>query len=547
MSVDIQPGTVLAGKYRVERLLGEGGMGVVVEAMQLGLNRRVALKFLRADTQGTLGEVAQIRFEREAQAAAQLRGEHIAQVYDVGTLEGGEPFIVMEFLQGEDLGDLLERRGHLPVTDAVAYVLSACEAIAEAHATGIVHRDLKPANLYLAKRPDGRRQLKVLDFGISKLVSEVSETSASVDLTGTRGTLGSPLYMSPEQLESPRDVDYRADIWALGIILYELLVGKTPFHGNTLAIVHARILVGQYEAPSKLRPELPPELDEIVARCLQHSADARFPTVAHLAIALEGLAQDRMHEIVASTVRIIAASKLATPDLNVAPGSNYPPPSTHAELREALASAPTHALTPSSGDRSTGSGYASGNLGVRISQPEVGSSGAAPATSVEPPAIPDGMPETIANGGKSPWVPMYSPVGQTLGGSAVSSSRDGRSKLGTTLVAAGGVAVLGIAALVWFMTRPVTAESEPQVAAPTQEGLSAPAPPDPTETAAAIEPTVEPAVEPSAEPSAAPSASAEPPKPKAPAVKQQKPATKSTAKAPATGTSDADNMLKYRK
>ncbi|MEZ4374560.1 MAG: serine/threonine-protein kinase [Polyangiaceae bacterium] len=163
MSVDIQPGSVLAGKYRVERLLGEGGMGVVVEAMQLGLNRRVALKFLRADTQGTLGEVAQIRFEREAQAAAQLRGEHIAQVYDVGTLDGGEPFIVMEFLQGEDLGDLLERRGRLPIADAVAYVLSACEAIAEAHATGIVHRDLKPANLYLAKRPDGRRQLKVLD------------------------------------------------------------------------------------------------------------------------------------------------------------------------------------------------------------------------------------------------------------------------------------------------------------------------------------------------------------------------------------------------
>ncbi|MEZ4374559.1 MAG: protein kinase [Polyangiaceae bacterium] len=119
--------------------------------------------------------------------------------------------------------------------------------------------------------------------------------------------------MSPEQLESPRDVDYRADIWALGIILYELLVGRTPFHGNTLAIVHARILVGKYEAPSKLQPELPPEIDEIVARCLQHSVDARFPTVAHLAIALEGPAQDRMHEIVASTVRIIAASRLATP------------------------------------------------------------------------------------------------------------------------------------------------------------------------------------------------------------------------------------------
>ncbi|MEZ4374558.1 MAG: hypothetical protein R3B07_27300 [Polyangiaceae bacterium] len=156
------------------------------------------------------------------------------------------------------------------------------------------------------------------------------------------------------------------------------------------------------------------------------------------------------------------------------------------------------------------------------------------------------MPETIANGGKSPWVPMYSPVGQTLGGSAVSSSREGRSKLGATLVAVGGVAVLGIAAVVWFMTRPVPTESVPQVAAPTQEGLSVPAPVDPAETAAASEPTVEPAAEPSAEASAAPSASAEPPAAavKAPAVRQQqKPATKSTA----TGTSDADNMLKYRK
>ncbi len=549
MSVDIQPGSVLAGKYRVERLLGEGGMGVVVEALQLGLNRRVALKFLRADTQGTLGEIAQIRFEREAQAAAQLRGEHIAQVYDVGTLEGGEPFIVMEFLQGEDLGDLIERRGRLPVEDAVGYVLSACEAIAEAHATGIVHRDLKPANLYLAKRPDGRRQLKVLDFGISKLVSEVGETSASVDLTGTRGTLGSPLYMSPEQLESPRDVDFRADIWALGIILYELLVGQTPFHGNTLAIVHARILVGKYEAPSRARPELPPEIDDIVGRCLQHSADSRFPTVAHLAIALEALGPPRMHELVASTVRIIAASRLATPDLHVAPGSNYPPPSSLAESKEALASAPTHAVTPS-GDRSTGSGYASGNLGVRISQPDgVGASGSAPATSVEPPPVPSGLPETLANG-KSPWVPMYSPVGHTLGGSAVSSSRDGRSKLGATLLAVGGVAVLGVVAAVWFMSRPVTAVNEPRVAAPTQEALSAPAP-NPAETEAAVEPSAsaEPEVTPSAsaDPAAEPSASAEASKPVPTAGRraatQPKPAVKATAKP----TDDAESMLKYRK
>ncbi|MEZ4233730.1 MAG: protein kinase [Polyangiaceae bacterium] len=509
----------------------------------------MALKFLRADTQGTLGEVAQIASEREAQAAAQLRGEHRSGLRrrHVG---GREPFIVMEYLQGRISGSP-GAAGAVAIADAVAYVLSACEAIAEAHASGIVHRDLKPANLFLAKRPDGRRQLKVLDFGISKLVSEVSETSASLDLTGTRGTLGSPLYMSPEQLESPRDVDFKADIWALGIILYELLVGKTPFHGNTLAIVHARILVGKYESPTSVRSELPPDIDEIVARCLQHSAEARFPTVAHLAIALEGFAQERMHEIVASTGRIIAASKLATPDLNVAPGSNYPPPSTHAEYHQALASAPTHAAT---GDRSTGSDYGSGNLGVRISRPdevgEVGASGAAPATSA-PPAIPDGMPATIANGGgKSPWVPMYSPVGQTLGGSAVSGSREGRSKLGPTLLALGGVAVVGIAAAVWLMTRPVTAPSEP-LAVPTQDELSSPAHPNPAEASADHAGSVEPEVSPSSAvsiPSAVPSAGpprVAPVKPR-PAL-PPKPASKPQAKPTATATDDPESMLKYRK
>ena len=232
----VREGDILAGKYRVEKVLGVGGMGVVVAAMHLELDKRVALKFLLKSAAENPAVVA--RFAREARAAAKIQSQHVARVSDVGTLENGIPYIVMEHLEGCDLSDVLTRQGPLPPGAAVDYVLQACEAIAEAHAAGFIHRDLKPSNLFLARQADGAEIVKVLDFGISKAVLVDSEPPTSVRqgaLTGTTEIFGSPMYMSPEQLKASRDVDARADIWALGIILYELCTGTSPFDRPTIA------------------------------------------------------------------------------------------------------------------------------------------------------------------------------------------------------------------------------------------------------------------------------------------------------------------------
>src|SRR3954470_13666053 len=211
----VQEGEILAGKYRVERVLGVGGMGVVVAATHLQLDERVAIKFLVPDALSSDEAVA--RFAREARAAVKIKSEHVARVIDVGTLDNGAPYMVMEYLEGGDLSRVLQAQGPLPVEDAVEYVLQACEAIAHAHVLGIVHRDLKPANLFLTKRNDGSQSVKVLDFGISKVLSGNSGASSSdAAMTRTRAVMGSPLYMSPEQMTSTRDVDGRTDIWALG-------------------------------------------------------------------------------------------------------------------------------------------------------------------------------------------------------------------------------------------------------------------------------------------------------------------------------------------
>jgi serine/threonine-protein kinase len=273
--VDLAIGTVLAGKYRVDRLLGEGGMGVVVAATHVALKQPIALKLLRpeAATNPALVE----RFEREARAAARVHGEHVARVIDVGKLDGGLPYIVMEYLEGEDLEHVLSRRGALPVVDVCDYVLQACEAIAEAHAASIVHRDLKPANMFLAKRGDGDSIVKVLDFGISKLLEPEADA-----ITKTSSPMGTAYYMSPEQLTSSKKVDTRTDIWALGVIIYELLTGKRPFDAGSMPEVVALILENQPTPLRELRPDCPAELEAIVKRCLRR-ADDRVPTVADLA------------------------------------------------------------------------------------------------------------------------------------------------------------------------------------------------------------------------------------------------------------------------
>ena len=274
----VREGDVLGGKYRVERVLGVGGMGVVVAAHHIQLGERVALKFLLPEALDNDEAVA--RFAREAQAAARIKSEHVARVTDVGTLPGGGPYIVMEYLDGGDLASWLKRRGVLPIGVAVEFVLQACVAVADAHAIGIIHRDLKPSNLFCVRRSDGQLTIKVIDFGISK----VSRAGGSaVPDTRTAAVMGSPPYMSPEQMRSAKDVTAQSDIWSLGVILFELMVGRTPFEAET--VTELAIKVTNEPAPflRGFRPEIPAGLEAAVLKCLEKDRRARFRNVAELA------------------------------------------------------------------------------------------------------------------------------------------------------------------------------------------------------------------------------------------------------------------------
>jgi serine/threonine protein kinase len=280
----VELGRVLAGKYRLDDVLGVGGMGVVVGATHLSLELPIAIKFMSPLLVGNGMGIR--RFMLEARSAARIRSEHVVRVFDVASLPDGAPYIVMERLDGVDLGQLLEQRGWLPLEEAIDYVLQAAEAVAEAHAAGIVHRDLKPSNLFCCWRVDGTPLIKVLDFGVSKLLPSASGTLRSESATGPHVIVGSPLYSAPEQLRAPSSVDARADVWALGVILYELVAGKPPFRGEDFLGICSKVAHATVEPLRMLRPEVPAEFSEVMARCLAKQRDQRFQTVAELAGAL---------------------------------------------------------------------------------------------------------------------------------------------------------------------------------------------------------------------------------------------------------------------
>ncbi len=272
-------GDLVANKYQIESIIGRGGMGVVFGARHVQLRERVAIKVLLVGTSSRGAFTS--RFLREAQVAAQLRNEHIARVADVGTLTDGTPFMVMEFVEGNDLQEVLRRDGKLPVDRAVEYIVQACEGLAEAHANGVVHRDLKPPNLFLTQRTDGSELIKILDFGISKLLSAEQPVS---DLTETGVVMGSPKYMSPEQFGTVNEVGTRADVWALGAILYELATGKRAFDEPTLATLCARVISGAPPRPMREHSsEVPDALERAVFRCLRLEQEERPADVAELA------------------------------------------------------------------------------------------------------------------------------------------------------------------------------------------------------------------------------------------------------------------------
>ncbi|MEZ4220441.1 MAG: serine/threonine-protein kinase [Polyangiaceae bacterium] len=308
-------GEVIAGKYVVEGVIGDGGMGTVLKALHRELEEFVAIKMLKA---AWLAEADVLsRFNREARAIVKLKGEHIARVLDVGRTDDGTPFMVMEYLQGADLGTVM-KRGPAAWQDAVDWIIEACDALGEAHSHGIIHRDIKPENLFLVER-HGRASVKLLDFGISKLAL----ANEAEPLGMTTRMLGTPLYMSPEQVRASAEVDHRSDIWSLGTVLYELLTGHPPFVADTLPEVCAMILEDSPRALAEFRSDLPPELQRVVARCLAKRADDRFPNVAEFAIELLPLAHPRQHATVEHLTRVLRLAGIAAPQL-----SSIPPPGT---------------------------------------------------------------------------------------------------------------------------------------------------------------------------------------------------------------------------
>jgi serine/threonine protein kinase len=314
--VGVAPGDVLAGKYRVERVLGAGGMGVVVAAHHIQLDERVALKFLLPEALESPEAI--VRFIREARAAVKIKGDHVARVSDVGQLENGAPYIVMEYLDGIDLAGWLGERGPLAIELAVDFVLQTCEAIADAHALGIVHRDLKPANLFCVRRPDGQHVIKVLDFGISKYTAP---GAAEHDMTRTNAMVGSPHYMSPEQMQSSKGVDARTDIWSLGIILFELMAGRTPFEAESITELAVKVSVEPAPRLGVFRADVAHELEHVVSTCLEKEPAGRYQTIADLAVALGpfGSREGRM------SVQRVLGTLRQTATYDVPPPAALPP------------------------------------------------------------------------------------------------------------------------------------------------------------------------------------------------------------------------------
>jgi len=322
-STAIAPGTLIEGKYSIGRVIGTGAVGVVYEARNVELDETVALKCLKPEVLSD--EVMVARFAREAKAAAAIKSEYVATVHDVGSSPSCGAYIVMEYLDGQDFGHLLGDTGPLNARAAVEYALQVCEALAVAHSKGIVHRDIKPENLLLTDRQGGMQIVKVLDFGISKAALTGSIFQQEMPLVKTVNLMGTPLYMSPEQIRATDSVDIRSDIWSLGMVLYETLAGQTAFTGQSITEICAAILEHQPTPLEQFRNDLPPGLSDVILRCLRKDANERYQNVAELALALMPFGPKRSRLNVERAVAVLKGSGLLHADVRV--HSTYPPPS----------------------------------------------------------------------------------------------------------------------------------------------------------------------------------------------------------------------------
>jgi serine/threonine-protein kinase len=319
MAAPLDVGDVVAGRYEIDGVAGEGGMAIVFSARHLHLNERYAVKVMRRGFAANPNLVS--RFLQEARSAAQLKSDHVCRVFDVG-IHDGVPFMVMELLRGEDLRSVLERGDLLSVEESVEFVIQACEALTEAHGLSLVHRDIKPENLFLTVGRDGWRSVKLLDFGISKLVdSEFVSTTLRRHLD-TKDLLGTPHYMAPECIRSSRDASSLSDVWSLGVVLYELLCGLLPFHGETVTEISASVLETEPEPLAATRPDLPTSLVEIVQWCLAKQPELRVSSAAELATQLVPFAPRRSRAIVERT----QSRARARGELLDLPPSQFPPP-----------------------------------------------------------------------------------------------------------------------------------------------------------------------------------------------------------------------------
>jgi len=436
----VVPGQVLAGKFRIERVVGEGGMGIVAEATHLQLDERVALKFLRREVMRLPDVVA--RFDREARSAVKLKSEHVAKVTDVGKTEDGIPYMVMELLNGRDLAQTLSESGPLPIQESVDYLIQACEGVGEAHARGIVHRDLKPENLFVVQR-DGWAVVKVLDFGISKAVL-VGPSSVDLASNNTTSIMGSPYYMSPEQLRSTRTVDHRSDIWSLGVVLFELLTGMTIFdETKDFTGLVADILETPHRKLGLFRPDAPPGLEAVIDKCLEKDRAKRWQNVAELAVALLPYAPRRARITAERTTSITRSAGLITdPNFHVPP-SVYPPGAPpHLAHSDSYPSA--QQLTPPNVPRGLASGER-GNVDIN-------------AETVMPPR----MATPIHNAESSPSLPANS----------IETLAPPRKQLSPIVLLLGAVLLLGCGVLLAYgvirSLRPTqSVAAQPTVTAPT--------------------------------------------------------------------------------